>query len=351
MDDPLVQQALLGSDNGLRLPAALHRGRADDHVHVAVLDDAELQCTALGHLNAAAVGTGHVTNSHAVIRPLVEVASKGKEGVLVLDVWVGTVLHELPPGGLVHGVVWGQGDGELGALPEVARVGKVSLPIVGVLAHWPDLWGRLRVDLLHPQLVEIRLQVVVLAPENTVAVRAAETKGRHLAVALGVVVASALGLEDRVKRRVLQVRVQRAHVQRGATLRVFALQDALDHGTHGRAALQVADVALVRTDHQRLRARHPDLHLSHGPDLDRVTQGCACAVALPDRRLRGCHLRLLDRARDHLLLRWPVGRCQAGAAAILAHLRRPQHCIAAPPVVAVLDHEATDALSAEVAVG
>ena len=49
-------------------------------------------------------------------------------------------------------------------------------------------------------------------------------------------------------------------------------QNALVHGDGGGAALQVAEVRLAARYHERLDARHLDLNLAHGADLDRVSE-------------------------------------------------------------------------------
>mmetsp|Transcript_56032 Transcript_56032/g.126293 ORF Transcript_56032/g.126293 Transcript_56032/m.126293 type:complete len:200 (+) Transcript_56032:668-1267(+) len=187
--------------------------------------------------------------------------------------------------------------------------------------------------------------------EDAVPVGATDPEGRHLSVALLILVWVQLCDEDRVEGRVVQVGIQDPQMDRRSAHVLDHYHDALVHGHGCRAALQVAEVGLAAGLHQGLQPGHLDLHLSDSADLDGVAERGARAVALPDGRLRRNHPGLAHRTPDALLLRRPVGGRQAGTSAILTHLRPSQEGPPLVVVVAGLQHEARRAIAAIVAVG
>ena len=63
------------------------------------------------------------------------------------------------------------------------------------------------------------------------------------------------GDDIELQRREADVRVERAHVQRGRYSAIFQHQHRLDEAGHARRRLKVAEVGLDRTDGQQLTRR------------------------------------------------------------------------------------------------
>ena len=123
----------------------------------------------------------------------------------------------------------------------------------------------------------------------------------------------------------VNVAVQLGHVQVGRRNAVPHAQNGLDQPRHAGRALQVSNVRLERTHHERRRARGRAaagaVHRLQRLHLNGVAQRGARTVRLDEGDVLGSHAGVRQRGGQHATLRGPVGRGQAGCAAVLVHGR------------------------------
>mmetsp|Transcript_90170 Transcript_90170/g.259997 ORF Transcript_90170/g.259997 Transcript_90170/m.259997 type:complete len:250 (+) Transcript_90170:189-938(+) len=248
------------------------RDRGRQHLlGVALSQEAELEEATCRHLDTRRV-LPRCAGVHSPSVPAAKVADDGVRGVVVvLLVVLGRRTIPDPPDGRVVGLVRAERDG-----PPVAGfrigVGQICLPIRGIVTDGAHLCGLHTCKPPENPLLQGRRVPSLAAPEDGVAVGAAEAERRHLRVALLVDERHKLRRVERLERGALQVSIQLPHMHGGEALRMHHLQNTAYDAGHRSAALQVANVGLGGRQDKRLDAGSLDLHPADGAHLDGVAQ-------------------------------------------------------------------------------
>ena len=132
-------------------------------------------------------------------------------------------------------------------------------------------------------------------------------------------------------------------------------QHRLDETGDTRSRLQMTQVRLHRTQHQRRRTIPLAEHLAQRIKLDRITQRRTRAMRLDVVDIRGLQPRRGQRLTQHRLLSRPTGHRLPTAGAVLVDRRtthhRPHRIAVAQRVTEPLEHHHPGTLAAHIAVG
>ena len=164
-----------------------------------------------------------------------------------------------------------------------------------------------------------------------------------------------LGGDAELRRAFTRLRGQLLEVQLARDLTVVHRQHGLDEPGDARGRLQVAEVGLHRTEHQRCGILAVAVHGRERIEFDRVAQRRAGAVRLDVVDVRRLQPGRLQRLAHQLLLSRAVGHRLPAAGAVLVDRRTADHgehpVTVAQRIGEPLEHDHAGALAADVAVG